>query len=277
MKTMIFLILIFISTVSFAATVDTINIYSRVMHLNHKCVVIKPDSYKKSSIRFPTVYLLHGYAGSFSDWIIKVPEIKNYADAYQLLIVCPDGGYSSWYFNSPTDSSMKYETYIGEEVPAYIDAHYQTIKNRKSRAITGLSMGGHGALFIAFRHQNFFGACGSMSGGMNLYDAHGNFDIAKRIGDTILHADNWKKYSMINVIDNFPNDSLAIIFDCGVDDFFYHGNRQLHEKMLRLKIPHDYIERPGNHSWDYWANSIEYQLLFFKKYFDRQKKNKKTL
>jgi S-formylglutathione hydrolase FrmB len=85
-----------------------------------------------------------------------VPELKTYADEYKVLIVCPDGGNSSWYFDSPVDSTMKYETYIGKEVPDYIDAHYKTIKNRTARAITGLSMGGHGALFIAFRHSNFW-------------------------------------------------------------------------------------------------------------------------
>ncbi len=253
-----------------ASTVDTATIYSAAMKKKSKCVVIKPDSYQIKK-KFPVVFLLHGYSGNFSDWIRLVPAIKNYSDKYQIIIVCPDGGYSSWYFDSPVDSTMKYETYITTEVPAYIDAHYHTIKSRKERAITGLSMGGHGALFLAFRHQNFFGACGSMSGGVDLLSSKNKFEIIKRLGDTIQYADNWKKYSVINVIDEYPKDSLAIIFDCGVDDFFYPGNRRLHEKMLRLKIPHDYIERPGFHSWDYWINAVEYQLLFFRKYFDKNK------
>ena len=49
------------------------------------------------------------------------------------------------------------------------------------------------------------------------------------------------------------------------------GNKRLHEKLVERNIPHDYIERPGNHTWDYWANSIKYQLLFFSDYFDSQK------
>jgi S-formylglutathione hydrolase FrmB len=254
-----------------AAVVDTISIYSNAMHKDFKCVVIKPADYKKKKESFPVVYLLHGYDGWYSNWLIRVPQLNDYADQYKIMIVCPDGGKSSWYFDSPVDTSMKYETYIGIEVPAYIDAHYRTIKDRKARAITGLSMGGHGALFLAFRHAETFGACGSMSGGVDLNYSRNKFDIIKRIGDTINYADNWKKYTVISAIDNYPKDSLAIIFDCGIQDpLYYVANQKLHEKMLKLKIPHDYTERPGKHEWAYWRNSIQYHLLFFRNYFDRK-------
>jgi S-formylglutathione hydrolase FrmB len=268
--------LFFITLFPRAATVDSISIYSNAMHKNIKCVVIKPDSYRKKKNTYPVVYLLHGYGGWYSNWIIRDPKLKDYADQYQLMIVCPDGGNSSWYFDSPVDSSMKYETYVGREVPEYIDANYRTIRDRKARAITGLSMGGHGALFLAFRHPETFGACGSMSGGVDLNYSRNKFDIIKRIGDTINHADNWKKYMVMNVIETYPKDSLAIIIDCGVEDELYaEANRKLHEKMLRLKIPHDYTERPGQHAWDYWRNSIRYHLLFFSNYFDNIKEAQK--
>lgn len=253
-----------------AATVDTVSIYSNAMQKEFKCVVIRPDIKQRRKIALPVVYLLHGYGGWYSNWIIRVPDLKKYADEHKLMIVCPDGGYSSWYFDSPIDSSMRYETYIAKEVPAYIDAHYPTIKNRKGRAITGLSMGGHGALFLAFRHSDSFGACGSMSGGVDLNYSRNKFDIIKRIGDTILYAGNWKKYMVINVIENYPKDSLAITIDCGINDELYtEANRNLHKKMLQLNIPHDYSERPGRHNWDYWRNSIQYHLLFFRKYFEK--------
>ena len=275
MKKLFLAVTILICLTATAATVDTISIYSNAMHKDFKCVVIKPDSYKKFTRRggkkntYPVVYLLHGYDGWYSNWIIRVPQLKEYADQYNLMIVCPDGGKSSWYFDSPIDSSMKYETYIGKEVLDYIDAHYNTIKSRTGRAITGLSMGGHGALFLAFRHAEIFGACGSMSGGVDLNYSRNKFDIMKRIGDTIRYADNWKKYMVMNVIESYPKDSLAIIFDCGVNDELYAvANRKLHEKMLLLKIPHDYTERPGKHEWAYWRNSIQYHLLFFKNYFE---------
>lgn len=251
----------------FAASVDTVNIYSTAMHKNINCVVITPGNYKKSSNRWPVVYLLHGYSGNYADWITKAPAIKGYADTYNVIIVCPDGAFSSWYFDSPVDTAMRYETYIGAEVPAYIDAHYRTVAGRQGRAITGLSMGGHGGLFLGLRHAETFGACGSMSGGVYLPDFKTQFDIDKRLGDTNVSNNNFINYSVMHVIEAKPAAPMHIIFDCGTDDFFYKVNHALHEKMVAMHIPHDYTERPGGHSWEYWANAVQYQLLYFSNYF----------
>lgn len=259
-------ILVIFSTAK-AATVDTIGIYSGAMKKEYKCVVIKPDNYKKMK-EFPVVYLLHGHSGWYANWIIRVPELKTWADEYQLIIVCPDGGFNSWYVDSPVDSTVRFETYISKEVPDYIDAHYKTIKSRNGRAITGLSMGGHGGLFHGFRHADVFGACGSMSGGVDLQPFKKNWQISQKIGDTVNYAANWVNYSVISLVEQKPKDSLAIIIDCGTEDFFYEVNGQLHKKMVGLKIAHDYIERPGKHDWNYWRNAVQYQLLYFMKYFN---------
>ncbi|MFL9485413.1 alpha/beta hydrolase [Chitinophagaceae bacterium LWZ2-11] len=254
------------------AEVDTVGIYSKSMHKIIKAVVITPSSYKKDHEKhFPVVYLLHGYSGNFSNWITKVPRLQSWADEFNLMIVCPDGAFSSWYFDSPIDSSYRYETHVGLEVPEYIDAHYKTIPDRMHRAITGLSMGGHGGLFLGFRHPDIYGACGSTSGGVDLHASIGRFDVAKRIGDTALYANNWNDYSVTHVIEQYPKEGLSIIIDCGTSDIFYDVNNQLHQKMLQLKIPHDFIIRPGGHDWNYWTNSIKYQLLFFREYFEKSK------
>lgn len=251
-----------------AGSVDTISIYSNSMHKPIKCVVIKPDSYKKKVNKFPVVYLLHGYDGWYSNWIIRVPELKNYADIYQTIIVCPDGAKASWYFDSPVDTTYRYETHLATEVVDFIDKSYRTLADKNHRAITGLSMGGHGALFLALRHPDIFGAAGSMSGVVDLKTSKNSYDISKRIGDTLTHKTDWHDLTVINLVENYTNTTLKIIFDCGNKDNFVDGNRRLHQKMLQLKIPHDYIERPGEHSWDYWRNSIPYQLLFFQKFFN---------
>ena len=261
-------IILFIFQNYFAGTVDTIIIRSNAMQKDIKCVVIKPDSYKKKKNTYPVVYLLHGHSGSYNNWIKRVPELSKHADTYQLLIVCPDGEYNSWYIDSPVDSAMKFETYVGKEVPAAIDKLYRTIPDRKARAITGLSMGGHGGLFIGLRNSEIFGACGSLSGGVDLRPFPKSWELRRLLGDTLTHVDNWKNYSVINVIDQYKGDSSKIIFDCGTEDFFYDVNKALHEKMLQLKIQHDYIERPGKHDWNYWRNAVKYQLLFFKTYFE---------
>lgn len=253
-----------------AATVDTITIYSASMHKNTRCVVIMPSADKKKGIRYPVVYLLHGYSGNYANWVNKVPIIKEYADEYKLMIVCPDGGFSSWYLDSPVDPSMRYETLVAREIPAYIDAHYPTIPARQARAITGLSMGGYGGLLLAFHHADTFGACGSMSGGVDLNESRTRFDVIKRVGDTSTYADNWEKYSIRSVVEHYPKDSLSILIDCGMDDIFYRGNIELHRKMLQWKIPHDYIERPGKHDWDYWSNAVQFQLFYFNNYFKKR-------
>ncbi|WP_018612888.1 alpha/beta hydrolase [Segetibacter koreensis] len=265
-----FLLFIFIFTFfSTFAAIDTVSIYSSSMFKNVKCVVITPSDYKKSNHRYPVVYLLHGYSGNYSDWVIKDPEMQKLSDENKMMIVCPDGSFSSWYFDSPVDLTMHYETNIGVEIPAYIDSVYHTVKDRKARAITGLSMGGHGGLFIGFKHSETFGACGSMSGVLDIsnFQQIRGLDVEKRLGDTITNKQYYYDWSVINIIEKYPKDSLAILFDCGIADTYINMNRRTHEKMLQLKIPHTYTERPGKHDWDYWNNALRYQLLFFKQYF----------
>jgi len=87
------------------------------------------------------------------------------ADRYGAIIVTPDGGVDSWYFDSPVDPTYRYETFVTQELIPYIDKLYKTVADRSGRAIAGLSMGGHGALYLAIRHQELFAAAGSMSGG----------------------------------------------------------------------------------------------------------------
>ena len=254
-----------------AATVDTALTYSAAMHKNIKAVVVKPDDYSVNK-KFPVLYLLHGAGGTYSDWIKNDPDkqgIQKLADLYDMLIVCPDGNVTGWYFDSPIDSTYKYETYVSSELIKYIDDHYSTIKDRSKRAITGLSMGGHGALFLAFRHQDVFGACGSMSGGVDLRPFPNNWDIAKRLGKYSEYPERWEKNSVINLTYLLTPNSLAITFDCGSEDFFYQVNKNLHEKLLAMNIPHDFTVRPGGHSWEYWGNSINYQALFFSRFFNK--------
>ncbi len=265
-------VLLFISVNCFAGTADTIRIYSKAMHKSYNCVVVKPGRYDNKKSSFETVYLLHGYDGYYSNWINQVPQLKKYADDYQVIIVCPEGKSASWYFDSHVADSMQFETYISKEVPAYIDAHYNTIKNRNARAITGLSMGGHGALFLAFRHPDIFGACGSISGAfdINLFVRTKRYGIMELLGDSSF-ANRYTDYSVLKAIDSYPKDSLAIIMDCGIEDGFIEMNRVVHKKMLQLKIPHDYTERPGKHEWKYWRNALPYHLLYFRIFFDRKK------
>jgi S-formylglutathione hydrolase FrmB len=180
-RILVFLLTILVFASIQAAIVDTIQVYSQSMQKNIKAVVITPDNYANAK-ELPVVYLLHGYSGNHLDWITKAKGFEKAADQYNLIIVCPDGGYGSWYWNSPVDPKSQYETFVSVELVKAIDAMYKTIKDRTGRAITGLSMGGHGALYLAIRHQDVFGAAGSMSGGVDIRPFPNNWDMAKQLG-----------------------------------------------------------------------------------------------
>ena len=257
---------------SLAADVKHLTTHSQSMDRDIGVVVITPEGYSEQKA-YPVIYLLHGYSGNENDWITKVPEVKNYADLYQFIIVCPDGGYSSWYFDSPIDPKMKYETYIVKELVGWVDKTFSTVKSRKGRAITGLSMGGHGAMYLAFRNQDVFGAVGSMSGGVDIRPFPRNWDLSKLLGEYAENPENWEKNTVINLVYKLKADSLKITFDCGLSDFFYTVNCRLHDKLVERNIPHDFTVRPGGHTWEYWANSIAFQTVFFHHFFENLNKN----
>jgi S-formylglutathione hydrolase FrmB len=266
-KYLINLCFMFFAVALNAATVDTIKVYSSSMKKDVKTCVILPDGYAKSGKTYPVLYLLHGYSGNYASWVNDFPVTKELADQYRMIIVSPDGGFSSWYFDSPVDSSLRYETFVTKELTERIDHDFNTLKSPAGRAISGLSMGGHGALYLAFRHADIYGAAASMSGGVDIRPFPDNWDIAKRLGSMNQYPENWEKNSVIKLVNLVANAHMAIMIDCGVNDFFIDVNRQLHKKMLELKIPHDYTERPGAHNVEYWTNSIRYHALFFHQFF----------
>lgn len=268
-KSLLTLWITFFAVVSFAqqSTVDTISIYSTSNQKRIKAVVIKPAGYSKKGDRFPVVYLLHGYSGDYSNWILKVPALKEHASFFNTIIVCPNGE-NSWYINSPVNAGSNFETFVSNELVKYIDSSYRTIADRKHRAIAGLSMGGHGALMLGLRHKDQFGAAGSMSGALDLEPIIAKYNFKPLIGDTTVTHFNWREHSVMAMADSISAKDIRIIFDCGNKDIFISENRRLHEKLLSQNVPHDYIERAGAHNWPYWANAVGYQLLFFRKFFD---------
>lgn len=276
--------------------VDTVTIWSQSMQKPIKNVVILPTEYDPNTPQdWPVVYLLHGFRGRYDTWINKAqPDLPAAASRMGEIIVCPDGGFSSWYWDSPIDSTMRYETYITQELIAAIDSLYQTRPSREGRAITGYSMGGHGALYLALRHPDIFGACGSMSGGVALIPFPKNWDIEKRIGPYQENPQRWEEYSVMGQLwravpfndrsrevaglpsvdpsSELQAGQLAIFIDCGTEDYFYNVNMRLHEELLYRNVPHEFIIRPGRHTHEYWRHAIEFHLLFFRDFFNRTAK-----
>ncbi|MCD6100234.1 MAG: esterase family protein [Candidatus Marinimicrobia bacterium] len=260
------LTLLILAETLLSAQLDTISIYSSIMDTTRKAIIVLPEDYFSSNKNFPVVYLLHGWSGCYKDWASHI-DMRPLADRYSFMIVSPDGGYAGWYVDSPYDEKSQFETYIAREVPAFIDSHYRTIKDSRGRFVCGLSMGGHGALSLMCKYPDRYSACGSMSGVMSLDRSTKKYGIAKLLGEYEHHQSNWKRNSCIHLIENLKGKNKGIIIDCGIDDPFITGNREIHQKMLKLGIPHDYYERPGGHSWNYWTNALEYHLLFFYKRF----------
>lgn len=276
--------------------VDTVTIWSQSMQKPIKNVVILPAEYDPNTPQdWPVVYLLHGFRGRYDTWINKTqPDLPAAASRMGEIIVCPDGGFSSWYWDSPIDSTMRYETYITQELISAIDSLYQTHSSREGRAITGYSMGGHGALYLALKHPDIFGACGSMSGGVALLPFPKNWDIEKRIGPYQENPLRWEEYSVMGQLwravpfndrsrevaglpsvdpsSELQAGQLAIFIDCGTGDYFYNVNMRLHEELLYRNVPHEFIIRPGRHTHEYWRHAVEFHLLFFRDFFNRTAK-----
>ncbi len=254
-----------------AATIDTLDVYSPSMDKLSRCIVILPADYSLQGDRYPVLYLLHGWSGNYAGWLTEAPQLRQHADNHQMIIICPDGGYDSWYLDSPVDSTVRYETYISKELTAYIDYYYHTRKAAKGRAIAGLSMGGHGAITLAAKHPDLFGAAGSMCGGLDLRPFKRNdWDLEGVLGKPSAHWDNWEAASAINHVALLKKAAIPIIIDCGLGDFFLKANQAMHQSLLEANVPHEYTERPGEHNRAYWSNAVDYHIVFFDKFFSQQ-------
>ena len=249
------------------STADTIEVMSAKMGRAIKNVVIVPEVYYNRYVpndRYPVVYLLHGANGDYSDWPRK-KNLHELADRYGVIFVCPDGQ-DSWYFDSPIDPKMQFETYISSELVGYIDSHYRTKATKEMRAIAGLSMGGHGAMWVGLRHPDVFNSIGCMSGGVDITKFPERWHIKDRLGNYDDNKELWASHSIVNLAATVQT-TQNITIDDGVNDIFYKVNNNLHKVLLDRKIAHDYTIRPGRHTWDYWCNSIDYQMVFFDKAF----------
>ncbi|MGC1185886.1 MAG: alpha/beta fold hydrolase [Candidatus Acidiferrales bacterium] len=160
-----------------AVTVEHIKIHGASLEGNlegdavdRDVIVFLPPSYQKDKHRrYPVVYALHGYSIGAEQWTheIHVPQTIEGAfanGAKEMIVVLPDsktvhGG--SMYSSSVTTGD--FEQFIAHDVVAYIDAHYRTIPDRRSRGLVGHSMGGYGAARIGMKHPDVFGSLYIMS------------------------------------------------------------------------------------------------------------------
>ncbi len=235
-----------------------------------KVSVTLPEGYSTQSEPYPVVYLLNGHGGNHLSWG-SFTNLDSLATEYDIIIVCPDGR-NSWYWDSPVDSSMQMESYITKELIPFIDSTFNTRKDPDGRAITGLSMGGHGGLWLGIRHPELFKNAGSTSGGVEIIPFPTRWNIADRLGPYKTNKSEWQTHSVKSLVEsgNLKPGQLNIIFDCGTEDFFFNVNNSLHTLLNQKEITHTYLTSPGAHTPSYWRKSIIPQLEFFHSQFNRQ-------
>lgn len=250
------------------ARLGVVKVHSACMNKDIEAAVMVPTSYADGAGRkYPVIYFLDGHSGDgkrlFYDFYKD--ELMKQSDQFNVIMVAV-GGFNTWYFDSPVNPEVKWQQFLTKELIPFVDASYRTIAKREGRAITGLSMGGHGSFYTAFRHPELFIAAGSTSGGVDFRSWPDNWDIAAMLGKKSEHEKNWDEGVVINNLNALPKAKMALYFDCGVNDFFLEVNRALDKKMTDMKIVHSYEEFPGGHTQDYWGRSLPKHVEYFSKH-----------
>ncbi|MCL2726867.1 MAG: esterase family protein [Bacteroidales bacterium] len=212
---------------------------------------------------YPTLFLLHGWSGNYSNWSARVP-LQEVSNKFGFIIVCPDGFYNSWYMNSSDPQGMQWRDFFDKELYPTIQERYHTVP--ESTFITGLSMGGQGALNLFIDDPLRFRAAGSMSGVMDLRQTSlTNSEIAKVLGPFTVDNPRFYTESVINRIENLQGSDKLLVISCGYDDIYSIHSEELAQKCKKLKIPHVLLLTPGNHSWKYWDFALDMHLTIFSK------------
>ncbi len=270
-KISITLALAFFAAVGYvsAGTLKAGKMESRILGVEKEYSVYLPDGYDKSDREYPVLYLLHGAGDTHRAWIDKgrMQEITDRAVragfALPVIIVMPDArgvepnntGKNMGYFNLP---GWAYEDHFFQEFIPHIESAYRIKKEKGSRAVAGLSMGGGGSAVYAMLHPEMFGSACPLSG------------LVGSFGD--LHIEGLRKdaapYSPVLILDNATGGQLDAIrsvrwyVDCGDDDFLINGNIELYQKMKEKKVPLEFRIRDGVHNWLYWQESLNEVLRF---------------
>jgi S-formylglutathione hydrolase FrmB len=216
-----------------------------------------------SGKKYPAVILLHGYGGSYRQWG-NISNLQKLSDEFQMILICPDGFKESWYIDSPIRPGLKYASFFREDFLP--EVFKQLPADSSSLFITGLSMGGHGALYLFSENPEIFRAAGSISGVMDLRSSSVTKSLTKVLGVKSDSNSNWDDFSAVNRIEKFKAAAKPLIVNCGSQDFLIDANRRFAKKCTDGEIRIFFMESPGKHNRDYWRVLLPEQLRFFRQF-----------
>ena len=230
------------------------------------CAILPPSYDSATSRRYPVLYFLHGLGGNEQTLVTSggwnlIEDLWQQHKIGEFLVVTPDAD-TSFYINS-RDGRDRYEDFFLRELIPFIDRTYRTSPTRRSRGITGISMGGYGALHIACRHPELFVSVSANSAA--LLDKFPNVKFANPQQSFLLRALRafgtppdptfWRRNDPLTLARTANLAGLNIYFDCGAEDDygFERGAQALHAILAARKIPHEFHLYPGAHDWQYFA------------------------
>lgn len=249
--------------------VQTVSFQSQLVGKTLPYNVVLPVGYEQPAARvtrYPVLYLLHGLTGHYDNWTSRT-KVSEYAAAHEVIVVTPEGN-DGWYTDSQLVPAEKYETYIIKELIPDVDRRFRTVSSREGRAIAGLSMGGYGALKFGVKYPAMFAFAGSMSGApdvaswtqeqlksfafiwRSLHPVFGNEGSATRMANDVPKLFRELTAEQIAALP-------YIYVDCGTEDHLLNANRSFVEILVSKKIPHEYRQLPGGHSWAYWDAQVQ--------------------
>ncbi len=256
------------------------NLDSKLMGREMPFRVILPMGYEdtaNAAKRYPVVYLLHGLTGSHRNWT-DLAKLAEYAKPLGAIIVTPEGE-NGWYTDGATNANDKYESYMTKELIPVVDKRFRTLADKKNRAMAGLSMGGYGALKFGMKYPELFSVVGSFSGALGA----ATFPVTERspasmrsltviygAADSETRQDN-DIFKMVREISPEKIKALPFLYiDCGTEDFLFQNNRDFVDLLIQKKVPHEYRQLPGGHTWPYWNKQVQEFLTLA----DRKFRNK---